>query len=147
MLTWQILSEVSVVQLLSRYFCRVRTALPSSRKQSESSQGLRLHAFPGTGELRPQRTRDEKSGPKISVDHPSAADILNAHDRVNAMLFRLGVDSARLNKMAWLRPRIDLDCASCGQRATCRLWLADPEADPDAYKQFCPNAKRLAALN
>ena len=83
----------------------------------------------------------------MSGDHPSAADIVNAHDRVNAMLFQLGVDSARLNEMAWLRTSIDLDCASCGQRATCRLWLADPEADPDAYKHFCPNAKRFGMLN
>ena len=83
----------------------------------------------------------------MSAELPTAAGIVNARDRVNAMLFRLGIDSDGLNQMAWLRTCIDLDCASCGQRAECRLWLADLEADPDGYKRFCPNAGRFEMID
>ena len=78
---------------------------------------------------------------------PSVANAADARHRVDAMLCRLSVDSARLDEREWLRINILIDCIRCEERGVCRLWLADIEADPQAYKHFCPNAERFRTLN
>ena len=125
------------MQLLSKCFRHLHTTFRPSQQQSEASQASRVHAG-----FRPSGLSRNKT-----VRTPNVADAANARQRVDAMLCRLSVNSARLAEQEWLRTNILIDCILCEERGVCRLWLADPEADPQAYKHFCPNAERFRTLN
>lgn len=38
------------------------------------------------------------------------------------------------------------NCLGCREAGRCGRWLADPEADPLAWRRFCPNAELFARL-
>jgi Family of unknown function (DUF6455) len=61
------------------------------------------------------------------------------------MAQRLGVDIEALDPRT--RYQLARGCALCQSRRTCRRWLAAKPADSTTYREFCPNAEMLDAVN
>jgi len=69
-------------------------------------------------------------------------------DNMGRMIRRLGVldEWASATDRGLRIARTTRRCMFCPNTDRCAAWLAAPDADPAAYRSFCPNAEALDRL-
>jgi len=65
-----------------------------------------------------------------------------------SMMRTRGLNPSAVQKFAAADYRsLEMACAQCRDAHACRLWLEAGDGDDPAWRDFCPNARRLGELN